>query len=62
MTNEERKKAIYDRMDRILESVPDNPVYEEHEARSVASYLQCIKLLDEQVFFINKEGVTKWLK
>lgn len=47
MTNEERRKAIYDRMDRILEAVPDNPVYEEHEARSVASYLQCIKLLKE---------------
>jgi hypothetical protein len=52
MTNEERRKAIYDRMDRILEAVPDNPVYEEHEARSVASYLQCIKLLNE----MNKEG------
>jgi len=49
MTNEERLQAIYDRMDMILEAVPDNPVYEEHEARSVASYLQCIKLLDEMI-------------
>lgn len=53
MTNGERLEAIEGRLDAILERVPDNPIYEEHEARSVASYLQCIKLLNE---IIKKEG------
>ena len=48
MTNEQRLQALYDRLDRILESVPDNPVYEEHEARSIQAYLQSIRILKEK--------------
>lgn len=47
MTNEERLKALEDRLDRILESTPDNPIYEEHESRSALNYIQSIKILKE---------------
>ena len=47
MTNEQRIQALQDRLDRILESVPDNPIYEEHESRSVLNYIQSIKILKE---------------
>ena len=47
MTNEERLKALEDRLDRILENTPDNPIYEEHEARSASNYIQSIRNLKE---------------
>lgn len=45
MTNGERLEAIEGRLDAILERVPDNPIYEEHESRAVYYYLQSIKIL-----------------
>ena len=53
MTNEERLLAIYDRLDAILIGPPDNAIYEEKESRSINSYLQSIKLLEEM---IRREG------
>lgn len=50
MTDLERLQAITDRLDAILERQADNPVYEEHEARSINSYLQSIKLLKEVIW------------
>ena len=49
MTNEERLNALEDRLDRILESTPDNPIYEEHEARSAYYYVQSIRNLKEDL-------------
>lgn len=45
MNNEERLRALYDRVDMILERVPDNPIYDQNDARSLASYFQAIKTL-----------------
>ncbi len=45
MNNEERLHALYDRVDIILERVPDNPIYEQNDARALASYFQAIKTL-----------------
>lgn len=53
MTNEERLQAIYDRLDAILIGPADNAIYEEKESRSINSYLQSIKLLEEM---IRREG------
>ena len=47
MTNEERRQAILDRLDDVLASASDNPIYDEKAARAINSYLQSIKLLDE---------------
>lgn len=47
MTKEERIQAVEDRIDAILEQVPDNPIYEDHESRAVLNYLQCLKILKE---------------
>ena len=45
MTDQERLKAITDRLDMILERVPDNPIYEDHEARAVLNYIQSLRIL-----------------
>lgn len=49
MTNKERLQALHDRVDSILEAVPDNPIYEQNESRSVLNYLQCIRILEETI-------------
>ena len=48
MTDEERLEAIKNRLDSILERVPDNPIYEDHESRSILNYLQSIKILNDR--------------
>ena len=50
MTDQERLQAITDRLDMILERVPDNPIYEDHEARAIEAYLRAIKTMREEVF------------
>lgn len=45
MTNGERLEAIKGRLDAILERVPDNPIYEDHEARAVLNYVQALRIL-----------------
>ena len=49
MTNKERLQVLKDRLDGILEGAPDNPIYEEHESRSVLNYLQSIRILEEMM-------------
>ena len=56
MTDQERLQAITDRLDMILERVPDNPIYEDHEARAIDAYLKAIKTLREMED--RKHGVT----
>jgi hypothetical protein len=47
MTNTERIIAVYDRIDGILEKVPDNPIYDEKDSRSLVNYLQALRMLQE---------------
>jgi len=47
MSSEEYIEALQNRVERILENVPDNPIYEEHESRSIYYYLQSIKVIKE---------------
>jgi len=47
MTNAERIIAVYDRIDGILEKVPDNPIYDEKDSRSLVNYLQALRMLQE---------------
>lgn len=54
MNDAERIQALNDRIDTILERVPDNPLYEDHESRSVLNYIQCIRILKE------KEAKETW--
>ena len=51
MTTSERLRAIENRLDLILERVPDNPIYEDHEARAIESYNRAINAIKER-----KEG------
>lgn len=53
MTKEERIQAVEDRIDMILEQVPDNPIYEDHSSRGLLNYLQALKILKEMK---EKEG------
>lgn len=46
MTDSERISAINDRIDMLLERVPDNPIYDEKDSRSLLNYLQAIKILE----------------
>ena len=46
MTNKERITAIQNRIDLLLERVPDNPIYDEKDSRSLLNYLQAIKILE----------------
>lgn len=46
MTNKERITAIRNRIDLLLERVPDNPIYDEKDSRSLLNYLQAIKILE----------------
>ena len=47
MTNEQMIQALQDRIEKILEFYPDNPVYESNESRSVLNYIQSIRILKE---------------
>lgn len=47
MTNKERIAAIHDRIDSLLERVPDNPIYDEKDSRSLLNYLQALRILEE---------------
>lgn len=42
----ERIRALYDRIDGILETVPDNPIYQDHESRALLNYAQTIRILE----------------
>ena len=53
MTNKERLQAVENRLDGILEIVPDNAIYEDHESRAILNYLQAQRILKE---IIEKEG------
>lgn len=53
MTNKERLQAVENRLDGILEIVPDNAIYEDHESRAILNYLQAQRILRE---IIEKEG------
>ena len=48
MTNKERIAAIHDRIDLLLERVPDNPIYDEKDSRSLLNYLQALRILEER--------------
>ena len=48
MTNNERIAAIHDRIDLLLERVPDNPIYDEKDSRSLLNYLQALRILEER--------------
>lgn len=48
MTDSERISAINDRIDMLLERVPDNPIYDEKDSRSLLNYLQCLRMLEEK--------------
>lgn len=47
MTDSERISAINDRIDMLLERVPDNPIYDEKDSRSLLNYLQALRTLEE---------------
>lgn len=47
MTNKERIAAIQNRIDLLLERVPDNPIYDEKDSRSLLNYLQALRTLEE---------------
>ena len=47
MTKEERIQAVEDRIDMILEQVPDNPIYEDHSSRGLLNYLQALRILKD---------------
>ena len=47
MSLTEMIEAVQARLEAILMTVPDNPIYEDHESRSVLNYLQCLKILKE---------------
>jgi hypothetical protein len=47
MTNKERITAIQNRIDLLLERVPDNPIYDEKDSRSLLNYLQALRALEE---------------
>lgn len=49
MTTIERLEVLYERLDNILSRVPDNPIYEEHEARAVECYIRSIKALKDEL-------------
>ena len=49
MTTVERLEALYKRLDNILSRIPDNPIYEEHEARAVECYIRSIKALKDEL-------------
>lgn len=57
MTNKERLQAVENRLDGILEIVPDNAIYEDHESRAILNYLQARRILKE---IIEKEGENRW--
>ena len=57
MTNKERLQAVENRLDGILEIVPDNAIYEDHESRAILNYLQAQRILKE---IIEKEGENRW--
>ena len=46
-SDSDRIAALYNRVDAILAAASDNPIYEEHESRSVYYYLQSIKTIRE---------------
>lgn len=48
MTNKERIAAIHGRIDLLLERVPDNPIYDEKDSRSLLNYLQALRILEER--------------
>lgn len=48
MTDKERIAAIHDRIDLLLERVPDNPIYDEKDSRSLLNYLQALRILEER--------------
>ena len=48
MTNKERIAAIQNRIDLLLERVPDNPIYDEKDSRSLLNYLQAVRILEER--------------
>ena len=48
MTNKECIAAIHDRIDLLLERVPDNPIYDEKDSRSLLNYLQALRILEER--------------
>ena len=47
MKSYERAQAIEDRLDSLLEQVPDNPIYQDHDSRAILNYLQALRILKE---------------
>lgn len=47
MSNEVRKQLIEQRLDALLSTIPDNPIYEDHDSRAIYNYILSLKVLQE---------------
>lgn len=47
MSNDERKQLIEQRLDALLSTIPDNPIYEDHDSRAIYNYILSLKVLQE---------------
>ena len=47
MNNEERKQLIEARLDALLSTTPDNPIYEDHDSRAIYNYILSLKVVRE---------------
>ena len=48
MNTYERIRALEYRLDSILEMVPDNAIYQDHDSRAILNIIQALKILKQE--------------